>query len=134
MTASKEGKAGEEYAYRDDLACWFGLSYATFLTMPRVLMEAMPQEWQVKMARLLFEYDEAFPNQPDIGTTVRITRDKKMIPTPAWLLNYRHPDRVMIEHLRQRPTPPSGNPPSDTKGEDLSKVPSPPPSGTDKEK
>ena len=28
------------------LSRWFGLSYASWLTMPRVMMEAMPEEWQ----------------------------------------------------------------------------------------
>jgi len=40
---------------------WFGLSYVSFLTLPRVLMENMPQEWQVKMSELLKEYEDEFP-------------------------------------------------------------------------
>ena len=87
---------------RDDLGCWFGLSYASWLTMPRVLMEAMPDEWQRKMARLLFEYDEAYPNQPDIGTRVQVTAGGKLTKTPDWLLNYRHPDRNQIDAMRER--------------------------------
>lgn len=37
---------------------WFGLTYAQFLTVPRVVMEAMPLEWQHKMTALLNELDE----------------------------------------------------------------------------
>lgn len=91
-----------EYDYKSDLSCWFGLSYASWATIPRVLMEAMPQEWQEKMARLLWEYQEAFPNQPDIGTRVQITKDRKLTKTPAWLLNYRHPDREIIASMREQ--------------------------------
>lgn len=35
-----------EYDAAKDLACWFGLSYASFLVLPRVLMQDMPPEWQ----------------------------------------------------------------------------------------
>ena len=83
-----------------DLAYWFGLSYASFLVLPRVLMEDMPMVWQNKMAALLNEYDDAFPNQPDIGAQVQITHDGKLIKTPDWLINYRHPDYRMIDKMR----------------------------------
>ena len=86
--------------YKDDLDCWFNLSYASWLTLPRVLMRAMPEEWQVKMAQLLFEYDAAFPNQPDIGTRVQITKAGKLIKTPEWLINYRRPHYDKINELR----------------------------------
>jgi hypothetical protein len=86
-----------------DLQCWFNLSYASWLTLPRVLMEAMPVAWQDRMAALLNEYDEAFPNQPDIGTRVQITDSAgHLTKTPPWLINYRRPNREKIEELRQR--------------------------------
>lgn len=86
----------------DALQCWFNLSYASWLTLPRVLMQAMPLEWQDKMAALLNEYDEAFPNQPDIGTRVQVTQDGKLIKTPDWLIDYRRPNFEAIEKLRSR--------------------------------
>lgn len=85
----------------DTLWGWFGLSYASFLTLPRVLMHEMPDEWQSKMAALLDEYREVFPNQPDIGSRVQITNlSGKFIACPDWLKNYRHPDLEAIEQLR----------------------------------
>lgn len=81
---------------------WFGLSYATFLTLPRVLMHEMPEGWQNKMAALLDEYDETYPNQPDIGTRVQATRKGKLIQFPAYLLNYRHPQGNKIAELRRQ--------------------------------
>lgn len=84
-----------------ELSRWFGLSYASFLTMPRVFMEAMPDEWQGRMAELLFEYDRAFPNQPDLGTRVQITDgDGHLIKTPRWLIEYRRPDRDAVDACR----------------------------------
>ena len=81
---------------------WFGLSYASWLTMPRVLMHEMPDEWQLEMARLLSEYKEKFPNQPDMGTRVQITQHGKLIKTPPWLISYRHPDYYEIEKLMKK--------------------------------
>jgi len=100
------GGLGEEVTSdRKDLQLWFSLSYASWLTMPRVLMEAMPEEWQEKMAELLNQYDEAFPNQPDLGTRVQVIKDGKLTKTPHWLLNYRRPDRGMVNRMRSYDEP-----------------------------
>jgi len=84
----------------EGLQQWFGLERASFLTLPRVLMEAMSVEWQDRMAALLNEYDAAFPNQPDLGTRVQITAQGKLIPMPGWLKNYRRPEYAVIEELK----------------------------------
>jgi hypothetical protein len=89
-----------EFDHRKDLACWFGLSYASFLVLPRVLMQEMPKDWQERIAVLLNEYDDAFPNQPDIGTTVQATKSGRLTKMPPWLLNYRHPARDEIAKLK----------------------------------
>lgn len=79
------------------LSRWFGLSYASYLTLPRVFMESMPDEWQEKMAELLNEYDSVYVNQPDMSCRVQITNlQGKLIKTPKWLINYRRPDLEMI--------------------------------------
>lgn len=77
---------------------WFGLSYASWLTLPRVLMHQMPDAWQAKMAALLREYEAAYPfiEQPGYSTQVTLKRDRRFVATPDWLLNYRHPDRDEI--------------------------------------
>lgn len=87
----------------DRLWGWFSLSYASFLTLPRILMHAMPDDWQERMTALLEEYDAAFPNQPDIGTRVQCVHGKKLSKFPAWLLNYRRPDQAEIDKLRATP-------------------------------
>lgn len=83
------------------LSLYFELSYASWLTLPRVLMERMPDEWQDRMAALLEEYEETFPCQPDIGARVQVTDSRgHLIKTPEWLINYRHPDFKRINELR----------------------------------
>lgn len=84
----------------DKLWAWFGLSYASFLVLPRVLMHQMPIDWQDKMADLLDQYDNSFPNKPDIGTRVQCTVDGKLSKFPSWVLDYRHPKAEEIEKLR----------------------------------
>ncbi|EMY0636046.1 hypothetical protein AB6F62_20230 [Providencia huaxiensis] len=82
---------------------WFGLSYASFLVIPRVLMHEMPAEWQDKMAALLHEYDETFDTSSvvDSVSVVGKGRDNKFTKLPDYILNYRHPDREEIEKLKR---------------------------------
>lgn len=90
------------------LSCWFGLSYASFLVLPRVLMEAMDDPWKERMAVLLKELSAEFPNVPEENYTVRITDGKngnRMVKTPEWMLNYRHPDRALINSFRKQEVP-----------------------------
>ena len=85
----------------ETLARWWGLSYASWLTVPRVLMQAMPAEWQERAGVLLAEYSAAFPNTPDltVGVTVR-GPDGKLVAMPQWLNNYRHPKQAEIDKCR----------------------------------
>jgi hypothetical protein len=86
---------------RDKLWLWFGLSRASFLTLPRVLMHDMPDEWQDKMADLLNEYDETFTKRPDVQSYVNLRQDGKFIRVPDWMRNYRHPRRSEIDNLKR---------------------------------
>lgn len=83
---------------------WFGCSYASWLTIPRVLMHAMPDDWQERMAKLLEEYNEEFPSHkhPNVSTRVHLVGpDNKFTKVPHDLINYRHPNREWIESLRR---------------------------------
>jgi hypothetical protein len=87
---------------REQLWAWFELSYASFLTIPRVLMHEMPDEWQGKMAELLTKYSETFPNWPEgTGTRVQYTVNNHLAPMPHWLTDYRHPNQDEISKLRE---------------------------------
>ena len=80
---------------------WFGLSRSSWLTLPRVLMHAMPDAWQGAMAKLLQDGDEIFQNMPAQGYRVQVTdMAGRLIKTPEWLINYRHPNRRMIEKIK----------------------------------
>lgn len=84
----------DEIDDRKDLELWWGLSYSTFLVMPRVAMQLMPEEWQEKMAELLNQYDDTINTSAFgvKGCTVRATGgDGKLMKMPEQWLNYRHP-------------------------------------------
>lgn len=83
---------------------WFELSRASWLTLPRVLLEAMPYEWQVKMAGLLREYEEAFPcvDERIDGTRVHCHKNRRLVKTPPEVINYRRPDAAWIDERRGR--------------------------------
>ena len=81
-----------------ELSRCFGLSRASFLTLPRVMMQDMPDDWQLRMSDLLDEIDAEYINAPDIDFRVsaidpKTKRIKKMLPA---LSNYRYPDRSAL--------------------------------------
>ena len=51
----------------DALHLWWGLSYAQYLTVPRSVMQSMPDDWQWRMAELLAEMDDAIDWRPKEG-------------------------------------------------------------------
>ncbi len=92
----------------DKLQTWFGLSYASFINLPRVLIQEMPDEWQSKLADLLDEYDETFDTSA-IKSGGKLINRTKVIPVdsrnkfmkwPYEMLNYRHPDKNFINSLK----------------------------------
>ena len=72
---------------------WTQVSYTSWLTMPRVLMQQMPDEWQGKMADLIAEYDErvTIPSKYWCDTEVTLKKDGKYIKAYEWVLNYKYP-------------------------------------------
>lgn len=86
-------------AGKESLWAWFGLSRASWLTMPRVMMHAMPDGWQARMAELCHEWDAHWQNQPDLTPHVTLKSGGKFVKIPGWLLNYRHPDQAAIARI-----------------------------------
>jgi hypothetical protein len=44
---------------------WFGLSYASYLTVPRSILQSMPVKWQNRFVKCLNELDEAVGGLPE---------------------------------------------------------------------
>lgn len=86
----------------DRLWRWFGLSYASWLTMPRSMMHEMPDDWQDRMAQLCEEWDEAWDSSEMPYPRVNaVGADGRLRKWPDWLLNYRHPKRNLIASMRR---------------------------------
>lgn len=92
----------------DALWLWFGLSRASFLTLPRVLLHEMPDDWQAQMAKLLNEWDDywdvdkMFPSGTHFSYQVNLRRGSRNISMPLWILNYRHPNHEMLEGFKAK--------------------------------
>lgn len=80
----------------EDVHGWFELTYASYLTLPRSLLQEMPAEWQHRFVRLLDEMGERF-RSPLEGTYAVLLRGKRgrFINDP--LRPYRYPSRHHIE-------------------------------------
>ena len=88
----------ENGVWRDSpISYWFELSYSQFLTVPRLVLESMPHEWQERMAELLFEMDNTFDWRPKEGRYWVKLKDGNGRYCHAPLGDYRRGD---IEHLR----------------------------------
>jgi len=90
----------------DELWLWFGCSRASWLTLPRAMMHEMPDEWQAKMAKLLFEWDETWDTDEFPAPTVT-GRDNsgKFKKYDRRLTYYRHPDKQFIHSLMVKNKP-----------------------------
>ena len=89
---------GEGY---DKLWCWFGLSRASFLIIPRVMLHEMDDEWQGKLADLLNEADQQWMNSPSFNLSAQLRGDDgKIKKMPEALTNYRHPDKGFLKSWR----------------------------------
>lgn len=95
-------RKGEGY---QKLWAWFGLSKASWLSIPRSMMHHMPDEWQDKMADLMEEWDSHWDweGEEGYGTRVQVTKSGKLTKTPEWMLNYRHPDEEKLNSLERPP-------------------------------
>lgn len=81
------------------ISYWFELSYAQFLTIPRLVMENMPLEWQEKMKTLLEELDDTFDWRPKEGCYWVRLKDAQGRYCKAPLGNYRH---GTVEDIRKK--------------------------------
>ncbi len=83
---------------------WFELTHAEYLTVPRSILQAMPEGWQATMTALLDALDATFDWRPPSGRYwVELRGGDGRVQHDA-LREYRHPDVTAIERLRkQRP-------------------------------
>lgn len=65
----------EEKYKQNPIHDWFGLTYASYLTIPRVVLQGMPDEWQQKLIGLLDEMNKTIEWEDEIGNYHVTLRD-----------------------------------------------------------
>ena len=70
---------------------FFGLTYASYLVLPRVVMQGMPEEWQKRFVGMMKELEETMgtDHEPEGGYRVLPLDIKKRV-TKSNLPHYRH--------------------------------------------
>jgi hypothetical protein len=61
----------------DAIHQWFELTYAEYLTIPRSVLQSMPEEWQTQFVALLEELDETIDWRPHDGCYWVELRDRR---------------------------------------------------------
>jgi hypothetical protein len=84
---------------------WFELTYAQYLTIPRSILEAMPDEWQARFVQCLNELDATFDWRPKEGRYWVTLKDGKGRIATDRFREYRRPDHDAIEAARKIPPP-----------------------------
>jgi len=88
-------KTEERYKRRDGaIHEAFGLTYASWLVLPRTLLRDMPTEWQTQFVKLLDEYHDVVRDKaPEYNYDINIQFKKngKFCSIPEYFSNYKYP-------------------------------------------
>ena len=90
----------EEIFFESPVHEWFELSHAQYLTIPRSIMESMPNEWQKRMVKCLEELDETYDWRPKEGRYWVKLKDGKGRYVSDPLMEYRHSDKNYIKSIK----------------------------------
>ena len=88
---------------RYNISNFFGLSYASWLVVPRITMEHMSADWQEKMYNLLDELHNEFPNWDEEMGDIIVTHKVKgqFAKLPSSVCQYRYPDKDFLQRARK---------------------------------
>jgi hypothetical protein len=64
------------------------------------MMHEMPDDWQMRMADLLNEWNATWDSNDMPTPSVGAKQSGKYVRWPEWLINYRHPNSAKINALR----------------------------------
>lgn len=73
----KEDAPKSQAAYREAIHRWFELTHAQYLTIPRSVLQSMPEEWQRDFVHLLELLDDSIDWRPESGCYWVRLRDKR---------------------------------------------------------
>lgn len=79
----------------------FGLTYASYLVLPRSLLQEMPAHWQARFVALTAEFWETWDESADREYAVQVRGESgRFEPDP--LAEYRRPDPAFIDRFRKK--------------------------------
>lgn len=78
---------------REHVHEWFGLTYSSYLVLPRSLLQSMPAKWQKRFVKCLEELQEAAPKDCPSDYLVRAREGGKFVHDPY--SNYQRGRRVV---------------------------------------
>jgi len=55
---------------------WFGLSYASYMVLPRTMLQSMSNRWQKKFIKLVEEMDEKFGHYNKVYSYTILAKDE----------------------------------------------------------
>ena len=79
----------------------FGLSYASWLVTPRVVLEAMADAGQKRFVELFDDLNEIFDWEPECAMEIRFRDKGKFVKVPEHFNNYRHPDYEWVKKIKR---------------------------------
>jgi hypothetical protein len=74
---------------------WFELSYSQYLTIPRSVLQSMPEEWQERFVECLNQLDESIEWRPENGRYWVRLKDEKGRYVHDPLMDYQRGRRVI---------------------------------------
>jgi hypothetical protein len=83
---------------------YFGLSYANYLVVPRVVLQSMPDEWQVQFVALLEEMTSLLGTEwePKAGYRVHVLDESKRYCTDPYSNYERGGRRLPTKNARRQ--------------------------------
>ena len=78
----------------------FGLTYASWFIVPRIILEAMPVEWQEKFVNLISELNDTYDWEPEAVMQIMFREKGKFASTPECFTNYRHPNYEWLDLIK----------------------------------
>lgn len=85
---------------KTDIHTWFELSYAQYLTIPRSVLQSMPEEWQHKFVSLLEELDNTIDWRPESGRYWVQLKDGKGRYVHDDLMDYQRGRRAILHRQK----------------------------------
>ena len=90
----------EEWWGESPVHASFGLTYASYHVMPRMVLEAMPFDWQARFVKLMDELHETIEyDEPNYNV---IARNEKGRIFSDPLRAYRHPDHSLLTWKKEK--------------------------------